>query len=141
MKLILSSKAKADALRAKVAKHRPGRFFDVYPVLHRHTGEVMGWQTVEVKRVGWWGSFQQATVSLEATLPPEPKIVAAPVALVTITLPFFEETKSYIGATIDGKPAWFGRSTLVGLVIGGGQVTLTLPRKALVKRGLEKLAA
>ena len=137
-KLICKSPIDAQILRDKVAKHRPGRRFDVYPITRQTDGRCLGYQVVEVKRVGWWGPVP-TTPSLETLLGTAPAPVARPVALATVTLPLVQETPAYVGVAVAGKTAWFGRATLVALVTGGGQATLTLARKAIEKRGLAGL--
>ena len=132
-KLICKSAIDAQILRGKVAKHRPGRRFDVYPVTGKADGRCLGYQVVEIRRVGWWG--QVPTMASPETLRgTAPAPVAKPVALATLTLPLVQETPAYVGVELAGKTAWFGRGTLVSLVIGGGQATLTMARKVIEKR-------
>jgi hypothetical protein len=137
-KLIRKSAIDAQILRDKVAKHRPGRRFDVYPITCKRDGRCLGYQVVEIRRVGWWGQVP-TMASLDTLLGTAPAPVEKPAVLATVTLPLVQETPSYVGVDVAGKTAWFGRGTLVDLVIGGGQATLTLARKAIEKRGLGQL--
>ena len=66
-KLICKAAIDAQILRDKVAKHRPGRRFDVYPVTGKADGRCLGYQVVEIRRVGWWGQAP-TMASLETLL-------------------------------------------------------------------------
>jgi hypothetical protein len=61
---------------------------------------------------------------------PHPPLVA------TVSLPFSQETKAYIGAMVNGALAWFGKGTLCAYAVADRTVSLTLPIKIASKRGL-----
>ena len=122
-------------MRGKVAKHRPGRCFEVYQLDPRR------WQLIEIKSCRPMmppripvpiGNSARAL-----TLPPAVK----PIGFATLRVPLAQETKSYIGVLIAGAIRWFGRATLNTCEIADGMVALTLPRKAIEKRGFAKLIA
>jgi hypothetical protein len=134
-KLICPNPATATSLAAKLARHRPGREFQVY-------GVSFGYQVVEVRRFAGYGYSwdgtrwvkqpRQAwsTTTYAVPEPPRPPLVT------TVSLPFAQETKAYIGAMVNGALAWFGKGTLCAYAVADGMVSLTLPIKIASKRGL-----
>jgi hypothetical protein len=136
MRAITRERGKAQVLLAKIAKHRPARRFEVYALPNLRTGEIEGYQVAEIKRVGWWKAspLGASLAALKARQDEGRPMTASQAVLATVTLPLVQETPAYVGVEIAGRTAWFGRGTLVGLVVGGGQATITMARKALLKR-------
>jgi hypothetical protein len=133
-KLICQTSATADGLKARIAKHRPGRQFVVY-------GVSMGYQVVEIRKFGGYGYSWDGTTWAKAAK--KPWLSSTPVSVetrevltTTVSLPFSQETKAYIGALVNGAVSWFGKGTICAYAIVDGVVSLTLPAKIAAKRGL-----
>ena len=136
-KLICKSPIDAQILRDKVAKHRPGRRFDVYPITRQTDGRCLGYQVVEVKRVGLWG-WAPTTPSLEDAAGHRSGACGAACGLGDDGV-LVDKDAGLHWRGGGRQDALFGRATLVSLVTGGGQATLTLARKVIEKRGLAGL--
>lgn len=132
-KLICASNATANRLAAKIVKHRRGRVFEVHRVSR-------GWQVVEIRKFAgcglvWDGLSWTRRPTRSTAAICQPVRVSAPAAVTTVSLPFHLESPAYIGAVVDGRIAWFGKSTLISFAIADGTVAMTLPAKLALKRG------
>lgn len=137
-KLICPSPATATRLAEKIGRHRPGREFRVYGVsLGR---QVAGYQVVEVRRFAGfgyaWDGQRWTRIAKKPWLAPAKAIAPREVVTATVSLPFAQETKAYIGAVVNGVVAWFGKSNIIAFSIENGMVSMTLPSKFAAKRGI-----
>lgn len=123
-------------------KASPEKIFEVYPVtrwdfIWHKPADVLGFQVAEIKRVGWWKTPKADTATVADTSIPKSKTEAR-IELVTLSLPFYQETPKFIGGVVNNNPAWFGKGTLTSLLIEGDTIKITLSRKAVEKRGFEQ---
>jgi hypothetical protein len=141
MKAIARYRLQAEGLLDRIARHRPGRRFEVYALPNRKTGEIEGFQVAEIQRVGRWDRSPLGVplAALEARQDAGKPITRSEVVLATVTLPLASEGRTDIGVMIGDKIRYFGRTTMVNLTIGGGLASITMPRKQFIKRGFEAL--
>lgn len=96
-KLIFVSQDRAERMLAKVAKHRPGRKFEVYRITSK-AGEHLGWQVLEI----------HSCASAVRPWPPKPIGESQLLAQIGAEKPI-EVAKIEAKLAQETRPAWLGR--------------------------------
>ena len=98
----------------------------------------VGWASMSFKsRSRRWPRIPLPIGATATALAAPPAVKS--IELATLKAPLAQETKAYVGVLIAGAVRWFGRATLNACEIADGMVALTLPRKAIEKRGFAAL--